>query len=214
MNRVLKRVYLFLDFFVQKPSRGLLLICVLQMVGWGILVTFFMPIPYYDILLHTFFASDPDADFGGEDYRNPPLAYWLTHWLNFGEPLLVYPHNIAAQLFVIVTYIGVYHMGLALFKDKVQALVSVLLLIPLGVYQGAPVTEFSYGYLQGLNHNVLQYPFWVLLPLATFYATRPLSEKAHQHWFWAGVGGVVGNGMLDKDFHWAALQHSIGVDSD
>ena len=198
MNRLLAHGYRWLDFFVEKPSRGLLLICGLQMVGWGILVTFFMPIPYYDILLHTFFASDPDADFGGEDYRNPPLAYWLTHWLNFGEPLLVYPHNIAAQIFVIATYTGVYYMGLALLKNKRDALVAVLLLIPLGVYQGAPSSEFSHGYLQGLNHNVLQYPFWVLIPLATFYAARPLSEKAHQHWFWLVLGVLLGMGCWTK----------------
>ena len=198
MNRVLTRVYLWLDFFVQKPARGLLLICVLQMVGWGILVTFFMPIPYYDIVIHTFFGRNPDADFWGDWYRHPPTAYLLTHWLNFGEPLLVYPHHIAAQLFVIATYIGVYYMGLALFKDKVQALVSVLLLIPLGVYQGSPIVEFNHGYLQGLNHNVLQYPFWVLLPLVTFYATRPLREKAHQHWFWLVLGVLLGMGCWTK----------------
>ena len=198
MNRVLTRVYLWLDFFVEKPSRGLVLICVLQMVGWGILVTFFMPIPYVDILFHSVVGRMTDFDFWGEHYRHPPVAYWLTHWLNFGEPLLVYPHNIAAQIFVIATYIGVYYMGLELLKNKRDALVSVLLLIPLGVYQGAPVAEFNHGYLQGLNHNVLQYPFWILIPLVTFYATRPLSEKAHQHWFWLVLGVLLGIGCWTK----------------
>ena len=198
MNRLLKRCHRWLDFFVQKPMRGLVLICGLQMVGWGILVTFFMPIPYFDILLHTFIGSNPDADFWGDGYRHPPLALWLAHWLNFGEPLLVNAHNIAAQVFVIATYVGVYYMGLALFKDKVQALVSVLLLIPLGVYQGAPIVEFNHGYLQGLNHNVLQYPFWILLPLVTFYATRPLSEKTHQHWWWLALGVLLGMGCWTK----------------
>ena len=198
MNRVLKRVYLLLDFFVQKPMRGLVLICVLQMVGWGILVTFFMPIPYFDIVLHTFGGGNPHANFWDDGYRNPPLALWLTHWLNFGEPLLVNSHNIAAQIFVIATYIGVYYMGLALLNNKRDALVAVLLLIPLGVYQGAPIVEFNHGYLQGLNHNVLQYPFWILLPLVTFYATRPLREKAHQHWFWLVLGVLLGMGCWTK----------------
>ena len=198
MNTLPTRIYQWLDFFVEKPMRGLVLICVLQMVGWGILVTFFMPIPYFDIVLHTFGGRNPDADFWGDWYRHPPLALWLTHWLNFGESLLVYPHNIAAQIFVIATYTGVYYMALALFKDKVQALVSVLLLIPLGVYQGAPIVEFNHGYLQGLNHNVLQYPFWVLLPLVTFYATRPLREKARQSFWWLALGVLLGMGCWTK----------------
>ena len=198
MNTLPTRIYQWLDFFVEKPVRGLVLICVLQMVGWGILVTFFMPIPYFDIVLHTFGGRNPDADFWGDWYRHPPLALWLTHWLNFGESLLVYPHNIAAQIFVIATYIGVYYMGLALLNNKRDALVAVLLLIPLGVYQGAPIVEFNHGYLQGLNHNVLQYPFWVLLPLVTFYATRPLREKAHQHWWWLALGVLLGMGCWTK----------------
>ena len=188
--------YRWLDFFVQKPSRGLLLICGLQMVGWGILVTFFMPIPYFDIVFHSFIGRS--HNFWGESFHHPPLAYMLTHWLNFGENLLVYPHNIAAQLFVIATYGGVYYMALALFKDKVQALVSVFLLIPLGVYQGAPITEFNHGYLQGLNHNVLQYPLWIFIPLVTLYATRPLSEKARQSFWWLVLGVLLGMGFWTK----------------
>ena len=198
MNRVLARGYRWLDFFVQKPSRGLLLICGLQMVGWGILVTFFMPIPYSDILYHTFVGRSPDAYFWGDSYRHPPLAYWLTHWLNFGEPLLVNSHNIAAQIFVIATYTGVYYMGLELLKNKRDALVAVLLLIPLGVYQGAPTLTFAQGNLAGLNHNVLQYPFWVLIPLVTFYATRPLSEKARQSFWWLVLGVLLGMGCWTK----------------
>ena len=198
MNRFLAYGYQCLDFFLEKPSRGLVLICVLQMVGWGILVTFFMPIPYFDIVLHTLAGSNLDADFWGDGYRNPPLAYWITHWLNFGEPLLVNSQNIAAQVFVIATYVGVYHMGLALLNNKRDALVCVLLLIPLGVYQGAPSTGFNHGYLQGLNHNVLQYPFWILIPLATFYATRPLTEKAQQSFWWLVLGVLLGMGCWTK----------------
>ena len=193
MNTLPARIYQWLDFFVEKPSRGLVLICVLQMVGWGILVTFFMPIPYTDILIHTFAGTG--ARWGGV---NPPLAYWFTHWLNFGEPLLVNSQNIAAQVFVITTYIGVYYMGLALLNNKRDALVCVLLLIPLGVYQGAPVLYYNHGYLQGLNHNVLQYPFWVLLPLVTFYATRPLREKARQSFWWLVLGVLSGMGLWTK----------------
>ena len=193
-------LYRFLDFFVQKPMRGLLLICALQMVGWGILVTFFMPIPYTDILFHSFLGISVEANFWGRWYmhHHPLSAYLLTHWLNFGEPLLVYPHNIAAQIFVIATYVGVYYMGLALLNNKRDALVCVLLLIPLGVYQGAPVLEYNHGYLQGLNHNVLQYPFWVLLPLVTFYATRPLREKARQSFWWLVLGVLSGMGLWTK----------------
>ena len=198
MNRLLERGYRFLDFFVQKPWRGLLLICGLQMVGWGILVTFFMPFPYVDILYHTFFGRMTHIDFWDDAYIRSPMAYWLAHWLNFGEPLLVNSHNIAAQIFVIATYGGVYYMGLALFKDKVQALAGVLLLIPLGVYQGAPITEFNHGYLQGLNHNVLQYPLWIFIPLVTLYATRPLSEQARQSLWWLVLGVLSGMGLWTK----------------
>ena len=196
MNRVFACGYSWLNFFVEKPSRGLLLICVLQIFGWGILVTFFMPIPYFDIMFHSFVGRS--HDFWGGFFHHPPLAFVLAHWLNFGEVLLVYPHNIAAQLVVIATYMGVYYMGLALFRDKVQALVSVLLLIPLGVYQGAPITDFNYGYLQGLNHNVLQYPFWIFIPLVTFYATRPLSDKARQSLWWLVLGVLSGMGLWTK----------------
>ena len=190
-NQLLTHGYRGLDFFVEKPWRGLLLICGLQMVAWFILVTFFMPIPHYDILYHTYVGRDLGVNFWGEYYRHPPAAYLLTHLLNFGEPFLLYPHNIAAQLFVIATYGGVYHMGLALLNNKRDALVAVLLLIPLGVYHGL-------WDLQGLNHNVLQYPFWVLIPLATFHATRPLSEKARQSFWWLVLGVLLGIGLWTK----------------
>ena len=196
MNRVLKRGHQLLDLFLQKPWRGLALIFALQIFGWGILVTFFMPIPYFDIMFHSFVGRS--HNFWGGFFHHPPLAFTLAHWLNFGEVLLVYPHNIAAQLFVIATYMGVYYMALAVLNNKRDALVSVLLLIPLGVYQGAPITDFNYGYLQGLNHNVLQYPLWIFIPLVTLYATRPLSEKARQSFWWLVLGVLLGIGCWTK----------------
>ena len=83
-------------------------------------------------------------------------------------------------------------------RQSARPLVSVFLLIPLGVYQGAPIVEFNHGYLQGLNHNVLQYPLWIFIPLVTLYATRPLSEKARQSFWWLVLGILLGIGFWTK----------------
>ena len=191
MNRVLKRVHLLLDFFVQKPMRCLTLIFALQMAGWGVMANFFLPIPHYDILLHSVIGRNWEF---GDDYLHPPLVYILAHWFNGGfnggEGVNAYIHYMAAQLFVIATYGAVYYVGLALFNNKSQALVATLLLVGLRAYQQ--------GTWYGVNHNVIQYPFWALIPLLTLYATRPLTQKAHQHRWWLLLGFVMGVALWTK----------------
>ena len=182
MNTLLTRVYLLLDFFVEKPSRGLALLMGLQVLGWGVMATFFNAIPHHDIFLNSLIGLHGED---AHEKRHPPLVYIVNHWLHMGEPLFLLPHYVAAQLFVIATYGVVYQLGVVLLKNKTQALAATLLLAGLHVYH-------KYTTWVGVNHDVMMYPFWALIPLLTFYATRPLSQDARQHRWWLLLGFVMG----------------------
>ena len=198
MNRVLKRVYLLLDFFVQKPMRCFVLLAGLYVLGWGLMATFFHAIPHHDILFNSLVGLH------GEDAyepRHPPLVYIVHHWLNMGEGLLPLPHYVVPQLFVIATYGVVYQLGVVLFKNKVQALTATLLLVGVKVYQYRWV---------GVNQDLMTYPFWALIPLLTFYATRPLSQDAQQHRWWLLLGFVMGIPVWIK-YHIAVLLVTVGL---
>ena len=188
MNRVLKRVYLLLDFFVQKPSRGLALLMGLQVLGWGMMGIFIKPIPPFDTVALSYHVRE--FGFAAAELHNPPLVNMFYYLLSSGDVPPFPAYYIITQLFVIATYGAVYAMGVVLLKDKVQALVATLLLAGLYVYQK--------GSWVGVNHNVIQYPLWALIPLLTFYATRPLTQKAHQHHWWLLLGFVMGVALWAK----------------
>ena len=202
MNTLLARIYRWLDFFVEKPSRGLALLMGLQVLGWGVMATFFNAVPHHDILFNSLVGL-----YGEEAYepRHPPLVYIVHHWLNMGEGLLPLPHYVVAQLFVIATYGAVYGMGVVLLKNKLQSLAATLLLVGLHVYQG-------YTWV-GVNQDVMMYPFWALIPLLTFYATRPLSHLSHdarQHRWWLLLGFVMGVALWTK-YSIALLLATVGL---
>ena len=188
MNRVLKRVYLLLDFFLQKPSRGLMLLMGLQVLAWGVMAIFVHPIPPYDMIGYSYYVRE--FGLGISDLRHPPLVNIFHYLLGSGDMPPFPAHYIITQLFVIATYGAAYCMGVVLLKDKVQALVATLLLVGLDVYHRHS--------LAGVNHNVIQYPLWALIPLLTFYATRSLTQKAEQHLWWLLLGFVMGVALWTK----------------
>ena len=53
LQKLLAHGYRWLDFFVQKPMRGLALLMGLQVLGWGLMWTFVHAIPHHDILLNS-----------------------------------------------------------------------------------------------------------------------------------------------------------------
>ena len=171
----------------------------LQVLGWGVMATFFNAVPHHDILFNSLVGL-----YGEEAYepRHPPLVYIVHHWLNMGEGLLPLPHYVVAQLFVIATYGAVYGMGVVLLKNKLQALAATLLLVGLHVYQG-------YTWV-GVNQDVMMYPFWALIPLLTFYATRPLNQDAQQHRWWLLLGFVMGIPIWMK-YHIFILLATVGL---
>ena len=181
LQKLLAHGYRWLDFFVQKPSRGLALIMGLQVLGWGVMATFFNAAPHHDILFNSLVGL-----YGEEAYepRHPPLVYIVHHWLNMGEGVLPLSHYVAAQFFVIATYGVVYRLGVVLLKNKEQSLAATLLLVGLHVYQGYTRV--------GANQDIMMYPFWALIPLLTFYATRPLNQDAQQSRWWLLLGFVMG----------------------
>ena len=193
-------LYRWLDFFVQKPSRGLALLMGLQVLALGVMATFFNPIPDLDILLNSLIGLHGED---AHDKRHPHLPYVVNHWLHMGEPLFLLPHYVVAQLFVIATYGVVYQLGVVLFKNKVQALAATLLLV--GLYEYYKSTWFV-----GVNHNVMMYPFWALIPLLTFYATRPLNQDAQQHRWWLLLGFVMGMPVWVK-YQIALLLVTVGL---
>ena len=197
MNTLLARIYRWLNFFVEKPSRGLALLMGLQVLGFGVMVTFFHATPHHDIILNSLLGLH-----GGDDKRHPPLVYAFNHWLNMGEGVLLLPHYVVAQLFVIATYGAVYGMGVVLLKNKLQALAATLLLVGLPVYQ-----EYT---RVGVNHDVMMFPFWALIPLLTFYATRPLSQDAQQSRWWLLLGFVMGIPIWMK-YHIFILLVTVGL---
>ena len=172
----------------------------LQVLGWGVMATFFNAIPHHDIFLNSLIGLHGED---AHEKRHPPLVYIVNHWLHMGEPLFLLPHYVAAQLFVIATYGVVYQLGVVLLKNKVQALAATLLLVGLYVYQKQPVWV-------GVNHDVMMYPFWALIPLLTFYATRPLTQKAHQHRWWLLLGFVMGVPVWVK-YQIALLLVTVGL---
>ena len=188
MNRLLKRVYLLLDFFVEKPWRGLVLLMGLQVLAFGVMGIFYNAIPHGDMIQFPYFVRNGDVWLNLE--RHPPLVNIIVHILGVSEKTSFLAHYIVAQFFVIATYGTVYLVGVALFKNKAQALAATLLLVGLDVYQS--------GSWVGINHNVVQYPLWALIPLLTFYATRPLTQKAHQHLWWLLLGFVMGFALWTK----------------
>ena len=192
-------LYRWLNFFVEKPMRGLALLMGLQVLALGVMATFFNPIPDLDILLNSLIGLHGED---AHDKRHPHLPYVVNHWLHMGEPLFLLPHYVVAQLFVIATYGVVYQLGVVLLKNKVQALAATLLLVGLRVYQ-------HYTWV-GTNQDIMTYPFWALIPLLTFYATRPLSQDAHQHRWWLLLGFVMGIPIWMK-YHIAVLLVTVGL---
>ena len=181
-------LYRGLDFFVQKPIRGLALLMGLQMLGWGVMAIFVLPIPPFDMTAYSYYVRE--FGFGTADLRHPPLVNIFHYLLGSGDMPPFPAHYIITQLFVIATYGVVYQLGVVLLKNKVQALVATLLLVGLAMYQ-----KWS---LVGVNHNLIQYPFWALIPLLTFYATRPLTQEAYQHRWWLLLGFVMGVALWTK----------------
>ena len=200
LQQLLTRGYQILDFFVQKPSRGLVLLMGLQVLGWGMMGIFVNPIPPFDMVVLSYFVRE--FGFGAAELRNPPLVNMVYYLLGSGDMPPFPAHYIITQLFVIATYGAVYAMGVVLLKNKMQALVATLLLTGLD-----PYNRYS---LVGLNHNTIQYPFWALIPLLTFYATRPLTQKAHQHRWWLLLGFVMGVSLWAK-YSIALLLATVGL---
>ena len=188
LQQLLTRVYLLLDFFVEKPSRGLVLLMGLQVLAFGVMGIFVNPIPPFDTVALSYHVRE--FGFGVAELRNPPLVNMVHYLLGSGDMPPFPAHYIIMQLFVIATYGVVYKLGVVLLKNKVQALVATLLLTGLYVYQR--------GSWAGVNHNVIQYPLWALIPLLTLYATRPLTQKAHQHRWWLLLGFVMGVALWAK----------------
>ena len=175
----------------------------LQVLGWGVMVIFFHATPHHDITLNSLLGLH-----GGDDKRHPPLVYAFNHWLNMGEGVLLLPHYVVAQLFVIATYGAVYGMGVVLLKNKVQALAATLLLVGLPVYQ-----EYT---RVGVNHDVMMFPFWGVDSIAHFLC-HPSLESFEPRCTAAPLVAIVrlrhGNPNLDEVSHSRVARDCGTVDS-
>ena len=193
LQQLLKRVYLLLDFFVEKPSRGLALLMGLQVLGWGVMATFFNAVPHHDILFNSLVGL-----YGEEAYepRHPPLVYIVHHWLNMGEGLLPLPHYVAAQFFVIATYGVVYRLGVVLLKNKEQSLAATLLLVGLHVYQG-------YTWV-GVNQDVMMLSVLGVDSIAHFLCHAPFESRCTAAPLVVIVGVCYGNGPI-----WMKYSHRL-----
>lgn len=107
-------------------------------------------------------------------YAHPPLAAWLLEGLYELTGRLQEVLYLTGPLFVVATMWAVWRLGRRVAAAPV-ALAGALALTG-SVYYGFTSPEF--------NHNVVQYPFWALLPLALYGA---LSERKLRDWALAGL---------------------------
>ena len=116
--------------------------------------------------------------------KHPPLSSWFPGFFFkiFGNQDWVY--YLLSQLFVVTSFIVVWKFSLEFFENKIQSLISVLLLEGIFFYNFT-TPEF--------NVNVCQLPFW---SLTVFYCWRGIKNNDNYSWLLFGL--FAGLGILSK----------------
>ena len=116
--------------------------------------------------------------------KHPPLSSWFPglFFKIFGNQDWVY--YLLSQLFVVTSFIVVWKFSLEFFENKIQSLISVLLLEGIFFYNFT-TPEF--------NVNVCQLPFW---SLTVFYCWRGIKNNDNYSWLLFGL--FAGLGILSK----------------
>lgn len=166
-----------------RPHHALIFLMALQMTAWGIIPYLTFDHPWSDTYMHSLFMRDFIASGDFFSFRHPPLPIILTHWLNFGQGALFFPHLFVAQLVVLLTFWLTYLLARELLQNEKAAVASVFFLIAMKFY-GHSTIQF--------NHNFTLMPLWILLILLFYRATLPLTQKKHQAFYWLAFGVTAG----------------------
>ena len=127
--------------------------------------------------------------------KHPPLSSWFPglFFKIFGNQDWVY--YLLSQLFVVTSFIVVWKFSLEFFENKIQSLISVLLLEGIFFYNFT-TPEF--------NVNVCQLPFW---SLTVYYCWKGIEKN--DSIIWLIFGSVAALGVLSK---YLFIYLLIGID--
>ena len=112
--------------------------------------------------------------------KHPPLSAFAAEAIHsfFGSNDWAY--YLLSQIFLITAFIYVWKLSIKIFKEKLLALLSVLILEGI-VFYNYTSPEF--------NVNVCQLPFW---SLTVYFFWKGLEEKSFANWILFGIFSALG----------------------
>ena len=112
--------------------------------------------------------------------KHPPLSAFAVNFIYYTFGPNDWAYYFLSQIFIIVTFIYVWKLGNEILKDKLLALISLLILEGIYFYNFT-TPEF--------NVNVSQLPFWAM---TTFYFWRSINHNMKKDWILFGVLSAFG----------------------
>ncbi len=112
--------------------------------------------------------------------KHPPLSAFFVEVFYYIFGSIDWVYYLLSQIFVLIAFIYVWKLSLEIFNDKIQALLSVLLLEGVFFYNFT-TPEF--------NVNISQIPFWAL---TCYYYWKCLQLNKKFDWFLFGVFSALG----------------------
>ncbi|WP_321345022.1 glycosyltransferase family 39 protein [Breoghania sp.] len=178
--------------FLERPVRGLLVLCLAQIILWSLLPAATSRAPTLDVVEMLSWGEHWQLGY----YKHPPLPAWIAEAARLvtGEPIL--GPMIASQLLVALTFVFVFALGKRLLGARNAFLGTAL---ATGVfYFSWPTPE--------LNHNVVQMPIWA----ACFWLFSLIRENPRRLLPWLGLGLAAGIGVYAK-YSVAVLYAVLGM---
>ncbi|WP_321501678.1 glycosyltransferase family 39 protein [Breoghania sp.] len=166
--------------FLDRPLRGLVALCLAQIVLWSLLPAATSRAPTLDVVEMLSWGEHWQLGY----YKHPPLPAWIAEAARLltGEPIL--GPMVASQLLVALTFVFVFALGKRLLGARDAFLGTAL---ATGVYYFSwPTPE--------LNHNVIQMPIWA----ACFWLFALIRENPRRLLPWLGLGLAAGIGVYAK----------------
>ncbi len=117
-------------------------------------------------------------DWGFE--KHPPLSAFAVQFFFFIFGPNDFAYYLLSQIFVIIAFIFVFKFSYEIFKDKILAFFSLIVLESIYFYNYTS-PEF--------NVNISQLPFWAL---TIFYFWKGIKENKLLHWVFFGIFSALG----------------------
>lgn len=154
------------------PRYVLFCLMALQVILWTVTPSLIFATAYQDII---------ESSLWGREWiiasdKHPALpSFLLALFHGLAGKTTAMAGYVVAQLAVILTFYGVYLLGIEILKNEQKALCATCLLTG-SLYFSTFTTEF--------NHNIIQLPIWIWAMLALFHATQ---NNATLGW-WLALG--------------------------